>query len=139
MLNLPDHNTEMLSFTKTLQDISKIWDVNSYCENDDFIIFRYRYGFKDFVTVIYHKTNGEVKLARYLSKDLIYENDDSGWNEMFAFSDKKGVYEILNNRMIVSLQESIRNNETVLGLDKADELLQLDAESNPIIFFYEYK
>ena len=126
-------------FEEAIMQIQNIWDVNSFIENVDFIIFRYRDGFRDYNTVIIHKKTEMVELVKYLNNDLIYKNDNNGLYRNFAFSDTKGVYEIIQVPMIEKLQESIKNNNVAPGLDKMDELLKLEKDNNPVIFYYEFK
>ena len=118
----------------------KIFNVHCYVENEDFICFRCGM-VSSFVVIIYKKT-GEVKLANYLSNDLIYRNDQRGMLGRFIFSDAKGVYDILDTQylnMLNDFQNAIKNNEIIPDLDKLDQLMKLNEDANPIIFYYEYK
>jgi hypothetical protein len=119
------------------EDFSKVWNVHSYVENGEFILFRYRQGSNN--TVIFHKKTETVKLVKDFCNDLKLKNDDNRFWGGFVFSDSKGAYEILQNTSIELFLKSIRNNEVVPGLDKKDELLRLNEESNPVIFYYEFK
>lgn len=129
-------------YEMAVMQFSKIRDVNSFLENDDFILFRYWHG-SMFKTVIYNKKTGAADLTDYLKNDLIFkDNDKDGASRSFAFSDSKGAYEILYGlfgEQIENLQESIRNNEVNAGLDKLDQLSKLEKDANPAIFYYEYK
>ena len=118
---------------------SKIFNVHSYVENNELILFMYRQGLSNSNAVIVHKAIGSVELAKKFNNDLIFKNGENHNFGGFAFFDSKGVYEILQNRSIERFQESIRNNEVVPELDKLDELLKLEDDANPIIFYYEYK
>ena len=138
---------------QVLQGTQKIWDVNSFVENDDFILFKCKSGFmsgkKDSFSVLFHKGTESVKIASRMVNDLVLKRIDdenqpgmSIFDGNFAFSDKRGAYEIVQTTPLLffeRFQKFIKNNEAVPELDKLDELLQLDAESNPVIFYYEYK
>ena len=63
----------------------------------------------------------------------------SGMPGKFVFSDAQGAYEIVPTFAMNRFLESIRNNKLVPNLDKLDQLKKLDEESNPVIFFYEFK
>ena len=126
-------------FEDAIMKLQKIWDVHGLIENDDIIIFRYRYGFWDYNTVIIYKKTEKVELVKYLYNDLIFRIDNNGLNRNFAFSDAKGVYEILQTPLIEKFQESIKNNDIASEFEKADYLLKLEKDDNPIIFYYEYK
>lgn len=122
-----------------LDEFSKILDVNSFIDNQSFVLFRYYvHGSRNQNTVIYHKETGMVTSTSFFKNDLIYKNDYQV-NEEFRFSDSKGAFVIKDVNAKKRLLEAIRNNETVPELDKTDELLQLDENANPVIFYYEFK
>jgi len=124
---------------------TKIWNVHCFVENDDFIIFKCTSGFFDNFSVVFHKETGVVRLAQKLSNDLILRNISdnnsviSAMSGRFKFSDRQGSYEVIPPDIFEGLKRSIKNNEIVPDMDKADQLMKLSEESNPIIFFYEFK
>ena len=122
-----------------LEGSLKIWDVRNFVENDDFIIFTYYNGSFNHNIAVYNKKTKSVKLAKYFNNDLIYKKDEKSSHEGFVFSDSKGAYEILQPRVMGYFLKYIRDNEILLNLDKADELLNLKEDSNPVIFYYEFK
>ena len=131
------------NFAANIMQFTKIWDMRDYLENDELIIFKYRHG-RQFKTVIYNKKTGTVKLVDYLNNDMIYKNNDKeGINHFFLFSDSKGAYEVMFGSMIgkqvIDFQKSIKNNEINTELDKLDQLSILESDSNPVIFYYEFK
>ena len=119
----------------------KIFNVNCFIENDDFIRFRLGMQLSSLFTVVFYKKTGEVKLANYLRNDLIYKQDQKSALGGFVFADAKGAYEILDTQrgMHNYIQSSVMENKVVPDLDKLDQLMKLTAESNPAIFFYEFK
>jgi len=120
---------------------SKLFKMNFFVENDDIITFKY--GHMSHFYVICHKKTGEVKLADYLSNDLVYRNDRKGSLIQFLFADAKGAYHVLDTQsgsdFFDNLKNAVKNDEIVPDLDKLEQLKQLDEESNPIVFFYEFK
>ena len=126
-------------FRNYFSERSKIFDVHSFVENDEFILFRYQQGLNNYYTVIFHKNNGFVKLTNQFNNDLKFKKSENRFFDGFMFSDSKGGYEVMQTRSIENFQESIRNNDIVPDLDKLDELLKLEADSNPVIFYYEFK
>jgi len=122
----------------TISNSNKLFNVHCFIENDDFLCFRLGISYSPLV-VICDKMTGSVKLVNKLSNDLIFNNDQSGMYGRFIFADKKGAYDILHSVSIESFKESIRNKETVPDLDKADQLLKLEDDANPVIFYYEFK
>jgi len=117
----------------------KIFDVHSYVENEKFFLFRYQQGWGKHCTAIVDKKERTASLTQDFRKDLIFIDSHDLFFSGFACYDSKGAYEILQSISIKRFQESIRNNEVIPDLDKANELLNLDAESNPVIFYYEFK
>jgi len=123
---------------ENLLNSSKLYHVHSFIENDNFILFRI--GRSQLVVLIEKKT-GNVLLANYLNNDLIFKKDQIGKLGRFMFSDSKGAYEVFNPQYdgFINLLKSIKENETVSDLDKMNQLMNLDEESNPVIFYYEFK
>jgi len=82
-----------------------------------------------------------VKIVNYLSNDLIYKQDKNGMFVNFRFSDTKGAYSVLVAEEYNLFRASMKNDEIVPDLEKIDKLLKLNEkeESNPVIFFYEFK
>ena len=118
----------------------KIFDVNCFIENDEFINFRI--GIIRSMVIILNKNTGEVKLANSLSNDLLYRQGEKGRSGSFVFSDAKGAYVILDTQNVdrlIEFQNAIKNNEIIPDLDKSEQLMLLTEESNPAIFFYEFK
>ena len=114
--------------------------VNSFIENDDLIYFKC--GMMPFSTsVILYKKSGEVKLANYSNNDLIFKQDETGMLEQFVFSDSKGAYVIYNTQSLAfgEYQRYLNKNDAVPNLNNLDQLMELTFDSNPVIFFYEYK
>jgi len=78
-------------------------------------------------------------LADYLNNDIIFKNSDNDWYSRFGFSDAHGAYAAIPSSLLDDFQASVRNNEVRPGLDKIDQLMQLDVAScNPVIFFYGF-
>ena len=129
--------------SRYLRERSMIWDMNSFVESNDFIIFRYNSGWNwnDFFTVIFYKAIESVKIVNYLSNDLIYKQDKNGMFVNFRFSDTKGAYSVLVAEEYNLFRASMNNDEIVPDIEKIDKLLKLNEkeESNPVIFFYEFK
>ena len=137
---------------QVLQGASKIWDVNSFVENDEFILFRCKSGFmtgrRNSFSVLFQKETESVKIANRMSNDLVLRRIDnenqpgmSIFDGDFMFSDKNGAYEVVQTvfRLFEGFLSTIRNNEVVPELDRLDELLKLEDDANPVIFYYEFK
>ena len=133
LANFQKQDMDGLSF---LDRNSKIWDVHSFVENDNIIIFKYRSGSRgSHFSVVFHKETESVRIAKYLSNDMVLKPSHD-WFVNFRFADKQGVYEISRPQ---DIQEFIRDGKVVSKLDKLDQLINLNEESNPVIFYYEFK
>ena len=120
----------------------KIFNVHYFIENNNFICFRCGFTPSTTFAVLFDKKIEEVKLFKIFSNDFIFKQDRNGWMGNFIFSDLKGAYEILdtqNSFIIDYFQNAIKNNEVIPDLDKFDQLSKLDKDSNPVIFYYEFK
>ena len=133
-----DIKAKLNSFSAYFRNSLKIFDINSYVENEEFILFMYQQGWMNYKTAVFHKKTGYVETGKFC-KDIIYMNGENRFFGGFKFSDTQGAYEILHTSSIESFQESIRNNEVVPELDKLDKLSNLEEDANPVLFYYEFK
>jgi hypothetical protein len=127
---------EMWEKYQQIHKRSKVFDVHSFVESDKIILFDYWHGTTT-ASVLLNKKTGSVELANSFKNDLLYRDDTFGVD--FIFSDSKGAYEVPDQYWLPKFQESHRKNEVAPDLDKADQLMKLNEESNPVIFYYEYK
>ena len=127
--------------TSNVFNSKKKFSVTCFIENDDFVSFQW--GLNRFLSVVLDKKTGKAKLYDYMNNDLIYKQGQKNRSQMHRFkcSDAKGAYVILETlaNELSNFQNDIKNNEIVPDLDKLEQLKQLDDDSNPVIFFYEYK
>ena len=136
--NLPE-NASVVEKIAELNKKSKIWDVHNYIENNNIISFKHKNGIKDDVTVFFFKETRETQLIYYFDNDLIFKNDSrNDWFSRFVFYDSSGAYSVLHSSLINNFIKSIENNEIVSDLRLLEQLSQLNEESNPVIFFYEF-
>ena len=137
--NLPNGQSLFESLMQLFQGSSKIWDVHSFAENDDFIIFRHQTGFFQYNSVVFNKKTKAVRLANYLANDLLFMHDRDGFWGDFKFSDNKGAYGVLPAVSLGKFQEYIKSYNVQPSLDKLNQLKKLNEEPNPVIFYYEFK
>ena len=118
----------------------KNFNVTCYIENANYIMFKYGFSFQ--FNAIFDKKTKETKLATYLRNDLIFNQDQKERLGAFVFSNAEGAYSTLDPQRgneLYEFQSTIENNIIVPDLDKLDQLKQLTVDSNPVIFFYEFK
>ena len=134
-------NTDEYGYLQSIYFRKKSGYVYNFIENDDVICFKY--GLNPIaISVILYKNSGEVKLANYFNNDLIFKQDKTGMFEQFVFSDQKGayvIYDTVSPAFGDEYEGYLRDNEVLPDMDKLDQLMELTADSNPAIFFYEYK
>ena len=126
--------------TLNLMNSTKIFGVNCFVENADFILFRVVAS--PSFSVLLNKKTKEVKLSDNLNNDLIYRQYKGSSIGRFMFSDTNGAYDLLDTqdgRILDEFQSAIKNNEIVPNLDKLDQLKKLNEDSNPVIFLYEFR
>ena len=128
-----------MNFDK-IGESSKIHGMHHYIENENYVYFKLIGNRRPFV-VIFDKKTKETKLAERLYNDLIFKNHSNLMSGCFTFSDSMGAYEVLDTQSgrFGEFLNALSMNEMVPDLDRIDQLKQLDSESNPVIFFYEYK
>jgi hypothetical protein len=112
-------------------------NIHSYIEWDDFISFYYmKQG--DSYFVLYNKKTGKTRTAKYLNNDIGYNK--SILVNRFACSDKNGIYEIIGMYAIDMYLERIKEDGVLKpNLDKYEQLKNLPEDTNPVIFYYEFK
>ena len=71
-----------------------------------------------------------------IKNDLLFKEDGFLTPD---FSDNKDVYKIIDTNDIEFYIQYAKEDKIVSTLDKLGDLKRLDEESNPIIFYYEYK
>ncbi len=127
---------DMLQIHRAIHKRARVSDVHSFIENDHFIFFYYWYEMS-ICPVLFNKRNKSTELVQSFDNDFLYKKDE--FITTFVFSDAHGAYEVPDEYWLPEFQQLVKKNEVVPGLDKVDQLMKLDEESNPVIFYYEYK
>ena len=104
--------------------------LQNYMETKDRIFFCYFENMK-IRTAMYHKDEQSIYLANPFINDLLYEQRK---HFDFRYTDEKGAYEV------ILMEQFFMSKDLFLGNDHMRKQLQtLNEESNPVIFFYEFK
>ena len=114
----------------------KLFDIQNYIEHNKFIYFNVTVEGQP-ISIIYDISSKTSKIFKYFGNDLVYIEPRQF--PKFAHSDAKGVYEIIVPDVMDVFLLNIKNNNISQGLDKMELLKKLDEESNPVIFYYEFK
>jgi len=107
-------------------------------EWDDFILSSYMKNYFRYF-VLYNKKNGKTRVTMELIIDLGY---DKPWLfNHFACSDENGLYEMIGMMSIDRYVERVKGEADFLkpSVDKYKQLKNLPDDSNPVIFYYEFK
>ena len=114
---------------------NRIFCITHYFETKNHIYFRYYHG-RNIHTIFYDLISHTYQHAA-LFNDFVFKHS-SEVIQHIIFSDSNGVYESfypLHNKFFF---EKIRQGELAPDLDKRDQLMKLDEEANPVIFYYSY-
>ena len=127
------------TFLMTLFSAGKIFGISDYIEKKgSFIYFGYYDGRKA-DAVVYHVKTKETKLVGGIKDDLLFKKDVSmTLYTVLGCTTDKGVY-FYDNNPSGNLKSCAVDGVLSPKLDNLDELKQLDENSNPVIFYYEYK
>jgi hypothetical protein len=112
---------------------NKICGISDIIEGKDIILFTL--GFYGQWRVLCDNRNGNknVRIAEFLSNDMIFEDERFGiWR--LCCADEKGVYSIEHLSLIENLDEVIKKD-----LPDREKLLNLKDDDNPVILYFEYE
>ena len=88
--------------------------------------------------VLYNKRNGKTRITQLLINDIGY--DKPKLVNRFACSDENGLYEIIGMFSIEQYLERVKEDDFLKkSVDKYEQLRNLPEDTNPIIFYYEFK
>jgi len=112
------------------------FNINNYMEWNDFISFQYQKKDDSFF-ILHNIKTGNTQITSLLIDDLVY-NKPKIVNG-FSCSDSSGLYGIVNTDELTRFIEQSQEKDFLNSdLDKNEILKNLPADSNPIIFYYEF-
>lgn len=123
----------------SLRRISRIYNINSFMEFDDYIFLKYEEGgIANYL--FYDKNTSTFRHTDFLANDLLYNTSDyHGVDLNICFADSAGIYGSIHpfamERFIKEKNEG-RFKEKINSLKCLE---QLNNESNPIIFYLKRK
>ena len=129
---------EFEGLTRELIDNEISYNISKFVEWNDYFCFRYQK--KMFSYFVLHNINtGNTKIAKYILNDLGYNEPNWLVND-FICSDENGVYELIDDFSLERYLEWIKVDGYVKkSLDKYEELRNLPEDTNPVIFYYNFK
>jgi hypothetical protein len=121
----------------TVDEYKRVHSISNIIEGQDFILFNIYEGNEPW-NVLYDNRNGNknIRIAKYLSNDILFEDERFGIWRMCC-SDEKGIYSIqpierFNN--MDDIDKAIKK-----GIPNREKLLNLKEDDNPIILYFEYE
>jgi hypothetical protein len=121
----------------SIRDRGLAYNVHSYVEWKDYISFCYFKNEKRHF-VFYNTKTGKTRVTQTLINELIYA--EPGISNGFSCFDENGLYETINMTSIGWYVNRIKGGRFLKSsLDKYEQLRNLSEETNPIIFYYEFK
>ena len=126
---------EIFSQIEYLSTLQRIFHINTFVESSNFKFFNYGRGNGLYGTLVLNLNDREVFHYSLLINDILWINPAMLMN--IRFFDNLGVYEIIDVMMLDMFLKNIDN--MALDAEKKDKLRGLNEESNPVIFFYDFK
>jgi hypothetical protein len=114
----------------------KVFSINNYIESKDFIYFNYHRKLMMY-KVLYNPSTRSARIFNTTENDLVYKK--TIFHTRFGCFDSRGAYECINTLFLPEFIKQIRDGNLLPDLKNMDKLLELTEDSNPVIFFYEFK
>jgi len=116
-----------------------IYNLHNYMECKDIIYFEYEYGPRT-KYVFYNIKSGRSFITNKLNNDILFKGNYREVPKInFAFSDENGFWGYIHPLQMEKFLNQLTVVNNVHNIDKIDRLMSLKPDSNPIIFYYEYK
>ena len=116
----------------------KIYKISNLVDMNKYLFFKYRQGMENY-NLLYDKSTNKVTTSKLMLNDLISSTKPLR-NLPFLFSNENGVVSLLRiEDLPYFIEEIIDKGDLNPKIDKYNELMNIDYDSNPIIFYYEYK
>ncbi|MBR3895577.1 MAG: 6-bladed beta-propeller [Bacteroidaceae bacterium] len=113
-----------------------IYQICHFMDTDKYIYFQFTKG-TDVQHSFFHKENGNIETSLILKNDYIVPNNYIHTN--LVYNNEKGVLTILNTEQLTRFIKYLSEDKINKELDKYEQLIKLDEDSNPVLFYHEYK
>jgi len=121
-----------------IMEKKRTFEINDLIDRSGDIIFNINAGFSK-KTVHYNKLNGQTTIVDFIIDDILYSKENMKFNRLtFSCADNNGDYYSLSTEILPQMLKSIENNE-ILNIENIEKLKTLNEDSNPVLFYYEYK
>jgi hypothetical protein len=117
--------------------LNKISALTNYFECPDFLFLTLYTGANGRV-ILYDPETKHAKRFGAFNDDLVYSNQKRTM-PIFVAADQKGLYVYVHTIFINDFIEARDKGELSLSMSNSPEIQKLDEDSNPLIFYYEFK
>jgi hypothetical protein len=125
-----------------LIQMKKVYEIKNYLEGRDFIYFEYSIG-TQIGTVMYNTKENSTDFVSFILDDLVYkinfDKQEFGILPDFIYSDKDGIYGYVDMHFMEEFIRFVHEGKLNLDNIQVEKLMKLTEDSNPVLFYYEYK
>jgi len=133
-----DLDNPLNDFGMKILFIDKIGGINFCYEYKDLIDLSYSQGTKG-KSVRYNKSTDKATYSTYILDDLVYRNVEKSVLFKPEFATNKGIYSVISGTYFPGFIKIKNSGGLNAGIDKSEQLMTLTEDSNPVIFYYEFK
>ena len=126
------HNDEISQITE-ISRLTGVRNFRHYFESENLIYFAYTAELSDNLSILHNKRINTTHHFK-ISNNLLYQKSVNLFN--FSCFDENGAYEIYTAGEFINIRDRNLLNSNI---DKRNRLSSINNESNPIIFYYEFK
>jgi len=120
-----------------IRNKNKVFCIYNYFETRNHIYFFYKHGNTIF-PILYDLYDNSYQKA-FLENDLVFNNTEIFNFPNFIYSDFNGVYESFDSPYTYELfLDWVKEGKLAHHVDKRDQLMKINEDSNPVIFYYSY-
>jgi len=123
---------------ETLIKTNKVFNIRTYFEHKDVIFLDFRLGGLAYRTLIYNQKTKDFKAGNVFN-DLMYKEINLYSSPQFIACDDNGAYARLAFGMNILKMDLEKGSISENFKSTATDLLNLEEDANPILFYYEFK
>lgn len=124
---------------QSLLNVNKIYGINDYLEVEKYIFFNFK-KLNSIFRVLYNKTDKSTSVYKAIIDNMVYSHDRAiTISPNFYHADNKGIYGILQPQETMRFLEIAQKGYLSAFMTEKHKTVKFSEESNPVIFFYEFK
>lgn len=131
-----DKNLVGLDFS-SVYSLNKIFQISRLIESSKFLCFQYQQG-NDRQYLIYDKESKKAQTSSFFYNDYVCEQNNIPMD--LCYGDENGVVSLLQTSYIpYFIEHVIKKGKLKSNLDNYANLMKINVNSNPVLFWHEYK